>query len=238
MALARGTEWLLEQLADPFEIFPIQGVADTIADAVDEAKAQMSEKGGWAARKYWTVETEHYHNEMGLLIGSAFVLGQAAITQTISILLELGKDERALDLIPSNKIDKMSTYAQTDPSTNLSKIAIIDTAANYFKHVYEWPENWDETLPSGNQARTILMARKIGMCPGSSRTDNLLRARRCLITAPVNEARVIPNIIQDWRECWANQLYPAFGYNPNLFELANLANVTAALDDPDHEWTF
>jgi hypothetical protein len=211
MVPARSLEWLLDQLADPFEMFPMQAVADTIADAVDEAETQMSEKGGWAARKYWTVETEHYHDEVGLLTGSIFVLGQAAITQTISILSELRKDGRAVALIPSNKLEKMSTHARTDISTNLSKIVIIDTAANYFKHVYEWSEGWDESLASRSQARTMSTARRIGMCPGS-RTDNLLRAHRCLSASPV-EARVIPNIIQDWRECWVDQLCLVFEHN-------------------------
>ncbi|WP_414551957.1 hypothetical protein [Anabaena sp. CCY 0017] len=208
---ARRPEWLLEQLADPFEIFPIQGVADTIADAVDQAEMQMSNYGGWAARKYWTAETAHYNDEVGLLIGSIFVLGQAAITRTLSILSELQNDGRAEGLRHLNKLEKMSTHSQTDPSVNLSKIVIIDTAANYFKHVYEWPENWDETLAKPNQKKTISTAIKIGMRPGSL-TDNLLQAHRCLSVAPI-EARVIPNIIQDWRECWAEKLYLAFGYN-------------------------
>src|SRR5262249_46167382 len=136
--------WLLDQLEDPFTMFPVASVADTLFKAVDEA-----ERGTWghpwdsAARKYWSVEQEDYHQEIGLLVGAIFVLGQAAITQTVSILTELRRHPEAQSVIPKKKASKLIAHAATEDNTNLSKIVIIDAVSNYFKHVYEWPEQWN-----------------------------------------------------------------------------------------------
>jgi hypothetical protein len=77
-------------------------------------------------KQFWSVEEEHYHEKIGLLVGAIFVLGQAAITQTVSILNELRKHPQAQGVIPKNKTTKLVAHAATEAKTNLSKIVIIN----------------------------------------------------------------------------------------------------------------
>ena len=74
-----NVRWLLDQLEDPFTLFPIESVAGTLFEAVDVAEMRIADiMGSWeVARKFWSVEAEHYHEEVGLLVGAIFVLGQA-----------------------------------------------------------------------------------------------------------------------------------------------------------------
>ena len=39
----RSVPWLLEQLEDPFTMFPVEDVADTLFQAVDETEARKAE---------------------------------------------------------------------------------------------------------------------------------------------------------------------------------------------------
>jgi hypothetical protein len=50
----RNARWLLDQLEDPFTMFPVEDVADTLFEAVDEAETRKTERmGPWGvARKF------------------------------------------------------------------------------------------------------------------------------------------------------------------------------------------
>jgi hypothetical protein len=208
----RSVPWLLEQLEDPFTIFPVEDVADTLFQAVDETEARKAEHTDpwWGVnRKFWSVEQEHYHEKIGLLIGAMFVLGQAAITQTVSILNELSKHPQAEGVVPSNKTRKLVAHAATEAKTNLSKIVIINAVSNYFKHVYEWPEQWDVATTSGTQAETISIVLQLGMRPEKGPADNLLHAADCL-GLHRSDPRALARCIQEWREGWARMLYASF----------------------------
>jgi hypothetical protein len=203
-----NVHWLLERLEDPFTMFPVQDVADSLFEAVDEAETRKAEHMDpwWGFnRKFWSVEEEHHHEKIGLLVGAIFVLGQAAITQTISILNEVRKHPQAEDLIPKNKTSKLVAHAATETNTNLSEIVIINAVSNYFKHVYEWPPQWDVVTTRGSQAETITIVLQLGMRPGEM-TDNLLLAADCLGLRRSNP-RALARSIQEWREGWARMLY-------------------------------
>jgi hypothetical protein len=207
----RNVSWLLEQLEDPFTMFPVESVADTLFEAVDGVEIQKAETmDPWwgVSRKFWSVEEEHYHEKIGLLVGTLFVLGQATITQTISILNELRKHPQAQGVIPEDKTSKLVAHAATEITTNLSKILIINAVSNYFKHVYEWPEQWDIATTTGSQAKTIRIVLQLGMKPREM-TDNLLFAADCLGLRSSNP-RALARSIQEWREGWARMLYPSF----------------------------
>jgi hypothetical protein len=213
----RHTQYLLDKLEDPFTIFPLESVADALFKVVDEAETQVAARSSpWGMpRKYWSVEQEHYHEEVDLLIGAIFVLGQAAITQTVSILTQLRKHPDAQMVIPLDKMDKLIAHAAIEAKTSLSSIVIIHTAANYFKHFYEWPEKWDTDRSSGNQEKTVAIAIQMGMKPGEM-TDNLLLAANLAGFDRFNP-RAVAKTIQAWREAWARVLYLAFNLvDPNI----------------------
>src|SRR4051794_35460923 len=97
---------LIDKLEDPFTMFPLDSVSDTLFAAVDETETQKAERRGCyapLARKYLSVEDEHDHDTIGLFLGAMFVLGQAAITQTVSILNRLRRVRPAGNDIPADK---------------------------------------------------------------------------------------------------------------------------------------
>lgn len=213
----RDANLLLSDLSDPFLMFPIEAIADTLFEAVDKAQeGKFSGMGAYGtSRKYWTVEEEHYHQEEGLLLGGVFVLGQAAITQTTAILNELRRHPEGSASIPTAKDRRMTDHATVDVGSGLSQIVIINAVANYFKHVYEWPENWATTAGQGTQASTIRIARQIGMSPPQDMTDNLwIAARRLGLSG--DSPRALAQLIQGWREAWAYVLCPLFGKSTPL----------------------
>lgn len=205
-----NVRWLLDQLENPFTMFPIESVADTLFEAVDEAEMRKADlMGSWeVARKFWSVDAEHYHEEMGLLVGAIFVLGQAAITQTVSILNALRNHPEMQSVIPKNKTGKLAAHAATETTTKLSKIVIINAVSNYFKHVHEWPEQWSDVPLRGSQSETIGIVLQLGMKPGEM-TDNLLLAATQLGLCASNP-RALASSIQEWREGWARELCASF----------------------------
>ncbi len=203
---------LLERLENPFTMFPVESVSDSLFAAVDETETQKAERrGGWApaARKYWSVEDEHDHEKVGLFLGAIFVLGQAAITQTVSLLNKLRMLPSAESFIPEDKKAKLQKYAGIEVRTNESTLVVINAVSNYFKHCPEWPERWTVAEMKGQQAETIRLVLRLGMNSGSEITDNLLHAANCLGLGSGN-ARAVAMSIQEWREAWARALYPAF----------------------------
>lgn len=200
-------------------MFPVESVADSLFEAVGEAETSMAERTAhWGvARKYWSVEQEHHYEVIGLLIGSTFVLAQAAITQSVSILNELRRDPKAREQIPQSKLEKLSSHADIEPVSGLSSIQAIDAVSNYFKHHYEWPSDWHCTPNNGVQARTIDIVVQLGMSPGEL-TDNMLAAANRLGLGE-SSPTALAKMIQSWRETWARKLYPCFGLRDPMVDL-------------------
>jgi hypothetical protein len=111
-------------------------------------------------------------------------------------------------VIPKNKTSKLVAHAAIETKTNLSKIVVINAVSNYFKHVYEWPEQWSVAMTKSSQAETISIVLQLGMRPGEM-TNNLLLAADRLGFSRGNP-RTLARSIQEWREGWARMLYPAF----------------------------
>jgi hypothetical protein len=98
-----STSWLLQQLADPFAIFPLQDVARSLTESIAESEEAFRKREGpdGVARKYWDVPMELLDEGIRVAIGSAFVLGQAAIVQTTSIVAQLRRLTNGHAAIPS-----------------------------------------------------------------------------------------------------------------------------------------
>lgn len=205
---------LLDQLEDPFTMFSMEGAADALYEAVDAAdreKIACTSPLDPAARKFWSVEKECHHEKMGFLLGALFVLGQAAITQTESVLNQLRKLPRGQAAIPNEKDSKLRNYSAAESTTDLSKMVIINAVSNYFKHGYAWPKDWSVVSKNGSrkEADTIEIVLKLGMNPKSEMTDNLLLVADRLGLG-INNPRALTSSIQDWRQGWARALYRHF----------------------------
>lgn len=99
----KHTSLLLEELEDPFVMFPVQSVANSLSKTLTESQESFDCRMGpnGVARKYWDVPTELIYDEIGLLIGSAFVLGQVTLSQTLAIVGKLSDRAKNANVIPS-----------------------------------------------------------------------------------------------------------------------------------------
>lgn len=195
---------LLSTLEDPFVLFPLQSVSKQLETLLGEADDQIAGRAGWwgVSPKYRTVEDEHDLEVIRLLIGSAFVLGQVAITQTVSIVTRLRVLTREPSWLPSGRANILKLEAVIHPKTNLSEIFLFDAVANYFKHHYEWPSDWVRAA-TPQQQRTIDVVSNLGLAPEGE--DNLYTALQNL-GIKANNVSLIGISIQNWRERLAENL--------------------------------
>jgi predicted RNA-binding protein Jag len=94
----------------------------------------------------------------------------------------------------------------------ISDMVVIDTAANYFKHHHEWPEDWQDSTGTGVQHRTMADARLLGM-GGHDLTSNMYAALRALKIG-TDSVFTVPMAVHDWRERLATKLSKDLGLLP------------------------
>lgn len=203
--------WLLNELHDPFVMFPLQSVARSLSEVAAESQESFCAREGpyGVARKYWDVPMEMLHEEIGLLIGSAFVLGQATLTQSIAIITQLHHLSGRKASIPHRKRELLEMEAARDSKTQMSHLVIIDTAANFFKHHHEWPTDWHLSSGNGVQAKTTADARTLGF-GGHEITDNMQVALRRM-GIDQGDMGNVASTIQDWRERLAQRFSQELG---------------------------
>lgn len=190
---------LLSTLDDPFEIFPLDSVARGLAYLVSASDETIADRSGWwgVYRKYYSVEQEHHIEVITLLIGSTFVLGQTAITQTVAIARKLHSLAGEPTWLPRERRTVLRTEAAVHVETGLSELILFDAVANYFKHHYEWPDDWNQQRAERPQRRTIDVVRRLGLSP-ENREENLRTAVQSLGLTVSDMA--LGARIQAWRE--------------------------------------
>ncbi len=112
-------------------------MAQTINKALENSGELLADRMGpyGVARKFWDVPTELIHTEIGLLIGTAFVLGQIVISQTVGIFLNLRELTDYPHALTTGKHDILKLEAEVNTGTKFSEIQIIDSAANYLSTI-------------------------------------------------------------------------------------------------------
>jgi hypothetical protein len=202
---------LLSTLEDPFQMFPLEQVAKTLAESVADSEEHLVRRTGWwgSGLKYRTVEEEHEIEGSFLLIGSAFVLGQTAITQAVAIARKVRDLAGKPSWLPSRREDILCTEASINRNTDVSEMVLVDAVANYFKHHHEWPSRWNQQPPHRNQhpqgphRRTIYLVCRLGLSPEAY--NNLeVAVQRLGFGAP--GVGSLGGRIQDWRERLAESL--------------------------------
>ncbi|WP_431479940.1 hypothetical protein [Pseudomonas simiae] len=191
LRLVQGLEDLLDQ-------FSLSNVIRSHAELTEQTLVAWSERLrglGYPGRKFWDHPAELMYDEAGVLVGAMFVLIQAAITETVSIvkrIYELNGQSIRKDAV-------MSLEAEINPKLGLSYVAIANGAANFYKHRFEWPEDWDESVSTQQQA-TINLVRVVGMSPKQDLADNLLSAVRAIAnTSDGNIKDLAGLVVEKWR---------------------------------------
>lgn len=207
------TEWrkirmLYEKLQDPFVMMPMQSVIKHLDEGFSEVETNFFMRMGrdGVARKFWDVPTELLHEEKGLFVGNIFILAQVAIVQTVAIFGKLRTLCENSDRFPAKKDAILEFKSEVSICGNFRKITIIDSVANYFKHQYEWSDDWsgEDEQSVRTQIKTIRFVKSLGMTPSQDLTENMGVAINKLGIS--NDLIEISDILISWREELARQL--------------------------------
>ena len=196
----RDIRRLLDELGDPFVMMPISSAAASLNQSLLECNESFQEYMGpyGVARKFWSVPCELVHEEIGFVIGNAFVLAQVGVSQAVSICMKLKECCEDIEEFPKSKFDFLKSEADFIGDTGIGKIEAIDSIANYFKHYHEWPEGWVEQRSKGVQKKTILTVKKLGFSEGEL-TGNVERSLSLFGIYDSNLGELC-HIVSDWRE--------------------------------------
>lgn len=209
-SVTQSTLRLIEGLEDQLDQYPLGAVIRTHAGLVDEGFLAWSQRLallGSPGRKYWDHPVELLYEQVGVLLGTMFVLVQAAVTETVSIAARIyelnGRDE--------SKKSILRLEAPTDNLTGLSYPEVANAAANYYKHRFEWPTTWVGAT-NRQQLATMSILRLIGMSDTFELTDNLMRASDIVMrdSRETNMAHLSRLVVEDWRERLSARLRQEF----------------------------
>ncbi|WP_417787875.1 hypothetical protein [Stutzerimonas xanthomarina] len=188
---------LVQELEDELDQFPLSSVIRSHAELTEQALDAWSERlrdTGQPGRKFWDHPAELMYDEAGVLLGAMFVLIQAAITETVSIVKRIYE----LNGHKINKNTVMSLEANIDSSSSLSYVAIANGAANFYKHRFEWPKDW--RCATGQSQDTIALIRTLGMRPEQDLAYNLLSAVHAIMNSTDNSlADLAGLVVEQWR---------------------------------------
>ncbi|WP_201491399.1 hypothetical protein [Pseudomonas paracarnis] len=203
LRLVQGLEDLLDQ-------FPLSSVIRSHAELTEQALDDWSERLrdlGRPSRKYWDHPAEMMYDKAGVLLGAMFVLIQAAITETVSIVNRIYQ----LNGQTIRKDTLMSLDTELDLKTSLSYVAIANGAANFYKHRFEWPEGWHGSVKP-QQIDTINLVRAVGMSPEQDLADNMLSAVHAITGTSDGILKDLSDlVVGKWRERLALRLRIQFG---------------------------
>lgn len=200
---------LVQELEDVLDQFPLSSVIRSHAELTEQALDAWSERlrdMGYPGRRYWDHPAELMYDEAGVLLGAMFVLIQAAITETVSIIKRIYE-------LNGQKIRKdavMSLEAERDSESGLSYVAIANGAANFYKHRFEWPKDWLGSA-STQQEDTISLIRAVGMRPERDLADNLLSAVHAIARTSDSKPKDLSGlVVEQWRTRLALRLRGQF----------------------------
>ncbi|MCC7236234.1 MAG: hypothetical protein IT163_13060 [Bryobacterales bacterium] len=156
-------DYWIERLEDPFETFAMVATTRSLGSLAQQQEEQRFSRAGpsGVSTRDYSVEDEHDIEVVEHLIGSAFVLAQATITQSVSIVRGMRLDAGCTGWIPNDRVKIMKAAAPLHTETGQSKIALVDDIANYYKHRAEWREQ-DLAGPSYKH-QTMATAVQLGL---------------------------------------------------------------------------
>jgi hypothetical protein len=141
------------------------------------------------------------------LVGTAFVVSQTAIAQTVAAVKKLSKHCTKAHNVqlssPQEKSKLLALDTQTVPGTTFKKIELVDAFANYFKHGDEWKGSWVNAQrfekENGKQsAGTLAKIQALGAEQFSN--GNCRRAAQLLGAPSLSDLDYFARIILDWRQ--------------------------------------
>ena len=130
------------------------------------------------------------------LLGTAFVLCQAYITDVVSTAISLHKIANSKNiLLETTTNQKQDILRFGHEGDSFSPAEVIDGFANYFKHRDEWGFNWQK-LPRKDQKKTVKIIQSAGAESGC--TGNLRQGSNALGNPDFVETGIFLDKLEQW----------------------------------------
>lgn len=191
-----GLEWLEITVQDT----TFDRVLDALSDAVRESSRRIDKVQKSDDWLYVDAIVDDECDFTEQLLGAAFVVAQAKITEIAAKLQKLhhsfGQQTQTTDGRKIEILDRRPPTQITGVSgASYSIITAINAFANYFKHNDEWPYSWAE---AGAASRaTVWTVLDLGLSEHS--TGNLRRASEVLGNgAPYTNLVVLRDVVEAW----------------------------------------
>lgn len=192
-------EWLVEEISDPFIVFPLARALRGLGNLIEENKHELFSYYEDVAPKYRDVGLEQGLEAVSILMGAGFVAAQSILATTFSSvrkLAELDVVQSAGDVsIPTGKRELFQIAAYD--RNGVPDILGINALANYFKHSSEWPYDWN-TLKGVLEVETARVVSSLGLRPNDP--DNMMRGAEVLEFGGRDGFTKLATRVQEWRE--------------------------------------
>jgi hypothetical protein len=133
---------------------------------------------------------------LSLVLGGCFVVAQAMIGRTATMLMQVGVP------IVAPRARAMLLELESPRVEGVGVIPAIDALANYFKHHDEWPADWSEA--KGRARATIAIVGTLGL--SASGPDNMLIGARALRLEWRNDPTALAGYVRRWRTAIAGRI--------------------------------
>jgi len=192
----RIPEWLLEEISDPFVVFPLAQALRGLGRLIEENKDDLFSRYEDVAPKYRDVGLEQGLEAISIIIGAGFVAAQSILTSTFSSVKRLAEFDGVRSAgVPSDKKELFQIAAYD--RDGVPDIIGINALANYFKHASEWSYDWNE-LTKPSEIETARTVKAMGLRSGDP--DNMIRGAESLMFGGADGLSKLATRVQQWRE--------------------------------------
>lgn len=202
---AQIPEWRVEEISDPFEVFPLQQALRGLGHLIEENKDELYSRYEDVAPKYRDIGLEQGLEAVSIIMGAGFVAAQSMLARTYSNVKKLTEYELVQMAdganIPRFKSDLYQIAAYD--RDGVPDIVGINALANYFKHASEWPYDWNE-LTRPLEVDTAKTVKAMGLRPGDP--DNMSRGATFLNFGGRDGLTKLATRVDEWREAIATEI--------------------------------
>lgn len=192
-------EWLIEEISDPFDVFPLEHALRELGRVTEENEHELYSRYEDVAPKYRDFGLEQGLEAVSIIIGAGFVAAQSILTRTFSSVRRLAEFDVVKSAgganIPKTK-NELFNIAACDRN-GVPDIVGVNALANYFKHASEWPYDWNG-LTKPLEIETARTVTAMGLLPGDP--DNIVRGAAFLMFGGRDGLSKLASRMQEWRE--------------------------------------
>lgn len=181
----------------------LRAVLEALSKAIEASQRRMKEALGSKQEKYIEYVSDTESDLVENLLGAAFIVCQVQITSIAQRAIDARAEILKSACPEFNEFgDKkwgVMLKGEQFGRSSYSKVCVLNSLANYFKHRDEWEPKLDWTmLKSRGSRNTALVIEAAGLKPGS--TGNLRNGAESLGLGGYHQLSILTDIIGSWAE--------------------------------------